>query len=33
MLRIYYREAANVIDRIVGQSAFQSQSQRFIAIT
>jgi hypothetical protein len=33
MLRIYYREAANVIARIVGQNAFQSQSQRFIAIT
>jgi hypothetical protein len=33
MLRFYYREAANVIARIVGQNAFQSQSQRFIAIT
>ena len=33
MLRFYYRGAANVIARIVGQNAFQSQSQRFIAIT
>jgi hypothetical protein len=33
MLRFYYREAAIVIARIVGQNAFQSQSQRFIAIT